>query len=222
MRLEMRSDAANDVLATFPLPDSGGAACSSDPAPNPSTSSDLQARLLSCIARIVQRDQRALEELYDATVGRVHGVALRIVNNAETAEEVVSDVYFQVWRDAERYDPGRGPVQTWLLLISRSRALDALRRRDQALVHPEPHSLAESQADGHGDLQDLLEAVERGTKIQALLKALAPPQRQLLALAFFRGYTHTEIASHLGMPLGSVKSVIRQALHVMRGAIAEG
>ena len=178
-------------------------------------------QLLACVERIVRRDQDALAELYDATVNRVHGVAMRILKNVEAAEEVVSDVYFQAWREAERYDRSRGPVQSWLLIICRSRALDALRRRDPALVHPEPHELLESQADGQGGLQDLLEATQSCSKVHEALATLTPLQRQLLALAFFRAYTYAEVAVHFAMPLGSVKTLIRGALRKMRAAIGD-
>lgn len=216
MRVENRAPSPSHPTSSFAGSESDA------PSLSPSKSNELQAWLLDCIGRILRGEQAALAELYDATAGRVHGVALRIVGNVETAEEVVSDVYFQAWREAGRYDPARGAVQSWLMVMCRSRAVDALRRRDDAIIHPEPYSLAENQADGHGDLQELIEAIERGTRIHAVVAALTPVQRQLVALAFFRGHTHCEIADHLRMPLGSVKSTIRQALHAMRGAMAVG
>ena len=187
-------------------------------APAPRTADSF---MLDCIQRIVARDQAALAELYDMTVNRVHGVALRILKNAEAAEEVVSDVYFQVWREAANYDRARGPVQAWLLIICRSRSVDALRRRDPALVHPEPHHLLESARDERGDLQDLLEATQSGTRVNAALAALPALQRQLLALAFFRSYTYSEVATHFAMPLGSVKTLIRSALQTMRASVGD-
>lgn len=179
------------------------------------------AHLLDCMQRIVNQEQAALAELYDATVGRVHGLALRILKDYAAAEEVVSDVYFQAWREACRYDRARGPVQGWLLIICRSRALDAIRRRDPAIVHPDPHELLDVAPAQQGDLQDLLEATRSCSRVHEALAALAPLQRQLLSLAFFRAYTYSEVASHFGMPLGSVKTLIRAALRELRGMVGD-
>ena len=111
------------------------------PAPG---AADPESKLRKCVARIVLREAKALEELYDATVHRLYSVAFRILKNEEAAEEAVSDAYYQAWREADRYDPSRACVLTWLLVICRSRALDALRRRDEAMVHPDPYALADS------------------------------------------------------------------------------
>ena len=211
MQLQAQADSANQGLAHFePL-----AAAIYPAVENP------DSHLLDCVDRIVRRDQGGLAALYDATVNRVHGVAMRILKNEESAEEVVSDVYFQAWREAERYDRSRGPVQGWLLIICRSRALDALRRRDPSLVHPQPHELISSQMDSHGDLQDLLEATRECSRVREALARLKPLQRQLLSLAFFRAYTYAEVATHFGMPLGSVKTLIRDGLSKMRVALGE-
>ncbi|MDQ3027054.1 MAG: sigma-70 family RNA polymerase sigma factor [Pseudomonadota bacterium] len=191
-----------------------------DAAP-PLLARDVEAHLRACIERVVLRDATALEELYDATVHRVYSVALRILMNEEAAEEVVSDAFFQAWREAHRYDPSRGPVTTWLLIICRTRALDALRRRDPSVLHPDPETLAANDLDDRGDLQDILEATQRRAGVHAALRRVSPIRRQLLALAFFRALTHSEIAVHLGMPLGSVKTQIRQALRELRVVLGE-
>ena len=195
-----------------------------DPVRSPGPLPDSRAHaehLAELLARIVLRDVEAFSLLYDATVHRVFAAAKRIVGNHETAEEVVSDVYLQVWRDAARYDSARAQVQTWILLICRSRALDSLRRADCALVHPDPYVLIEPPSDDSscGDL--LLEALERGARVRAALELLPSLDRQLIALAFFRDYSHSEIASHSGLPLGTVKSRIRHALRVLRNGSGE-
>src|SRR5262252_2674734 len=99
------------------------------------------------LAAIARRDESALAAFYDATISRVYGLALRITRQPESAAEVVSDVYFQVWREADRYDTGRGNVIAWLMTICRSRALDLLRRADEAETHPEPESLLPETAE---------------------------------------------------------------------------
>lgn len=167
------------------------------------------------------RDEVALSQLYDATVGRIHGLALRILGDPQAAEEVVSDVYHQAWQEAERYDASRGQVQTWLLVICRSRALDALRRRDQALLAAQPDAALELQVDNGADVVDIVEAIEQGHAVRACLAALSASQRELVSLAFFKGLTHSEISRSRAMPLGSVKSQIRQALLKMRARLGE-
>lgn len=164
---------------------------------------------------IASNEEAALEAFYDATVKRVYGLALRITRQPASAEEVVSDVYLQVWRDAKRYDAGRGKVVAWLMTICRSRALDLLRRADEAEPHPEPDSLRREAPDGDS-AQDLLQATQQHAWLHRALAKLNPLQRQLIALAFFRGLSHQEIAAHARLPLGSVKTFIRSGLKQMR------
>ncbi|MDE2088485.1 MAG: sigma-70 family RNA polymerase sigma factor [Gammaproteobacteria bacterium] len=167
------------------------------------------------LGAIARHDETALAAFYDATIGRVYGLVLRITRKPELAEEVVADVYMQVWREAGRYDAARGKALTWLLTLCRSRALDCLRRRDPAELHPEPGTLR-SDGVSDDDPADLLLAVEAGSAVHAAMKTLDHCQRQLLSLAFFKGLSHQEIAGYTGMPLGSVKTHIRKALKTLR------
>lgn len=186
------------------------------------TPAELEAtelNLRSLLEAIVGQSQSALSSFYDATVSRVYGVALRVARNPDIAEEIVSDVYMQVWRDANRYDESRGRVLGWLLIITRSRALDALRRQDEAFSHPEPYDLVSEPEDDHSGPQDLLLATESSAALHQALQILTPLQRQLLALAFFKGLSHSEIVEHAGIPLGSVKTHIRRALAELRDAL---
>ena len=172
------------------------------------------------LVAIARRDEAALAAFYDATINRVYGLALRITRQPESAAEVASDVYFQVWRDATRYDAKRGNVAAWLMTICRSRALDLLRRADEAEAHPEPESLRpEAMEQDTG--QDLLAATQQHAALHSALARLEPLQRQLIALAFFRGLSHQEIAAHARLPLGSVKTHIRKALAVLRESLPE-
>ncbi len=174
-----------------------------------------EASLRGWIARVVHQDQQALAELYEAMVGRVYGLALRITRQVQTAEEVTEDCFWQVWRQAPRFDATRGAAIAWIMTIARSRALDALRRGDttQALGDEE---LAGVEAESGSDPHDLLDAVEKQQRLHAALKDLEPLPRQLVALAFFRGLSHEEIAGQMGLPLGTVKSHIRRALLRLR------
>ena len=179
-------------------------------------------KLTPLLAAMAKGDEQALGAFYDATVNRVFGLALRIVRQRDSAEEVVEEVYLQAWQQAARYDSSRGKPLTWLLTICRSRALDYLRRADEAISHPEPETLADELYDERADPEALLLAVERNTQLYAILNELSPVQRQLLALAFFRGLTHQEIADHTQLPLGTIKSHVRKALEQMRERLEQG
>lgn len=185
--------------------------------PSPDSSVDEQQRLCALVARMAKADEAALGELYDAAIGRVYGFALRIVNHVGTAEEIASDVFLQAWRDAGRYDASRSRVLTWLLMMCRSRALDRLRAREaNEVLHDDPETLvAETSAEGGGPA-DLLEATQTSHALHAAIATLQPMQRQMLGLAFFRGLSHQEIADHMDLPLGTVKSHIRRAVEALR------
>lgn len=174
------------------------------------------ATLSAWIDRIAGRDQRALEALYDATSARVHGLVLRITRRAALAEEVVEDTFWQVWRQAPRFDAARGRPMTWLLAMARSRAIDAL-RHDQRFDHDEIAEDGGAEIDsGEPTAHDLLAATRGAGQLHSALSTLEPRARQLVSLAFFRGLTHEEIAAQEAMPLGSVKSLIRRALQQLR------
>ena len=178
------------------------------------------AALAALMARVVDRDERALAQLYDETSSRVYGLALRICRRAAMAEEVVEDAYWQAWRQAPRFDPGRGEVMTWLLAIARSRAIDAL-RRDERFRHEElSDDDAETTAEPEPAAPDLLDAMRGERRVHEALAGLDARSRQLVALAFFRGLTHEEIATQANLPLGTVKSLIRRALLQLRQLLA--
>jgi len=183
---------------------------------------DAEARLIDLLAGIARHDERALGDFYEATMGRVYGLALRITGRADAAEEVAADTYWQSWREAGRYQPARGRVLAWLLTICRSRAIDALRRRDEAQTSPDPDQLRGNEASGPDDPRDLLLLAERNSAVHLALAELGALQRQLLCLAFFRGLTHEEIAAHTRLPLGSVKTHIRKALALLRERLSSG
>ena len=186
--------------------------------PFSSITESLEQNCLHWLSAIRLGDQRALASFYDATVSRVYGLALRITRNAAAAEDVVAEVYIQVWRAADQYDPTRGPVLAWMLVMSRSRALDYLRRLEPAVNMAEPEVLLEHTALDEANPQDLFLASEQNTILRQALSDLAPIQRQLLALAFFRGLSHQEIAEQTALPLGTIKSHIRRGLTALREA----
>ena len=176
--------------------------------------------LRELVARMAAQEQRALERLYDLTVRRAYTVALRIVRSPQLAEEVVEDAYWQAWREAQRYAAARGRVLTWLLTICRTRALDALRRRDPAEAHEDVDRFRAHEAADSCEPSAMIEAVERNSAVRAALESLKPQARQLVSLAFFRGLTQQEIAEASGLPLGTVKATLFRAYQQMRACLA--
>jgi RNA polymerase sigma factor (sigma-70 family) len=187
-------------------------------------------QLCAWLARIVRQDEAALDSLYRASVSRVYGLALRIVRNPAIAEEVTEDTFWQIWRQAPRFEPLRGTALAWMLTIARSRALDALRvqRRINAntvsvdALGDTLEALCEaSDTDtASNDPHDLLEATQCNEQLHQALAQLDPLPRQLIALAFFKGLTHDEIVGQTGLPLGTVKTHIRRTMAVLRKCLA--
>jgi RNA polymerase sigma factor (sigma-70 family) len=159
---------------------------------------------------LVARDEQSLVSLYECTLAKVYGLALKITRRHDLAEEVVEDTYMQAWQEILKFDHNRGPIVAWLMVICRSRAIDALRRLDDAQTHADPDSLNADIGKASSPL-DILLVLERESDIQIAMTKLNSIQRQLIALAFFKGYTHEEIAFNMQMPLGTVKSNIRRA-----------
>lgn len=198
------------------------------PAPRPadmvstttlSTSAALIERdrkLSALVARMAQKDESALSELFDMTAKRLHSFSLRIVRDVGLAEEVTEDTLFQAWREATRFDATRGKVITWLLIICRSRALDAMRRADIADCVEDPDEFRSHEASLMAEPEQLIAQFETGNAVHAALLKLAPKERQCVSLAFFKGLTHQEIADHWHMPLGSVKTLMHRAFAQLR------
>lgn len=168
------------------------------------------------VAAIAHRQQDAFERLYDRYQTTVYYLALKILNARDGAEEVVYDVFWQVWREAARYDAQRGSVGAWLAILTRSRAIDALRaRRGDRMTEEdlEEHLLA---TDSDNDPEENISLAQRALLVHDALESLPSDQRIALELAFFRGLTHVEIAERLAEPLGTVKTRIRSAMLRLR------
>ena len=166
--------------------------------------------------RIEGGDADALASLYDRHAARILGLTTRILGEAGEAEDVLQEVFLQVWRSPRRFDPSRGAVLTWLLVLARSRAIDrlrALRRRGRGREVPiEETPLSSSEP----DLEAKVETARAGTVIRRALGELPAEQRRALELAYFGGYTQSEIADLTGAPLGTVKTRLRQGLMKLR------
>ena len=165
-------------------------------------------------------DSESLSRLYDESVSILYGLAVRILNDPADAEEVVLDVYQQVWRSAQKFDGSRGTVWGWLTMLTRSRAIDRLRcsgpRRTRELPIEENWEVPSGQA--APEEQSLMR--EERELVRRALASLGPEQREAIELAFFRGLTHVEVAEALGEPLGTIKTRIRVGMRKMRDILS--
>ena len=167
---------------------------------------------VALVRRLLQRDVNAFEELYDRHSRIVYGLVLRILQQASTAEEVVQDVFLQLWRNAAQYDTSRGPFLPWLLTLSRNRALDYLRLKSERQRRREDQADELPAVIAAPDFESRLDEKRRALRVRELIGALQPQQRHAIELAYFEGLTHSEIAAKLQEPLGTVKSWIRNGL----------
>jgi RNA polymerase sigma-70 factor (ECF subfamily) len=180
-----------------------------------STAHNPLERLAHLVAQMRRGDERALEELYDTTVGKLFAVAKAILRHENDAEEVVCSTYAVAWANAGRYDPERANVLGWLTMLCRSRALDLLRQRRAERATRGAIDLGQIPDEGHAP-DDLLSLIQEESLAHAALAALTPQRRRLVSLAFQQGLSHPEIARATGLPLGTVKSHIRRALNELR------
>jgi RNA polymerase sigma-70 factor (ECF subfamily) len=165
------------------------------------------------ISAIRSGNQEAMAQLYDSYSSVVYAVALRVLGDAAAAEDVLQEIFMQLWRDPGSFDASRGNLAPWLAVIARNRAVDVLRKRrpqteiSEAVVSVEP---------------DLAGEADRGRtveKVRAVLKDMPAQQRSALEMAYFEGYSHSEISEKTGEPLGTIKTRIRTGLMLLRKAV---
>ncbi len=164
------------------------------------------------VNRLLQRDVSAFEDLYDRHSRVVYALVLRVVQQASTAEEVVQDVFLQLWRNAAQYDGSRGPFVPWLLTLARNRALDQLRLKSERQRRREDQAEELSLVVAIPDFEGFLDEKRRATRVREMVASLNPKQKRAIELAYFEGLSHSEIANVLKEPLGTVKSWIRNGL----------
>jgi RNA polymerase sigma-70 factor, ECF subfamily len=164
-----------------------------------------------------RRDPRAADELYARFAPRVYGLGMVMLGNAAHAEDLVQDTFVKVWRNAHAYDPSRGSVDTWVLLIARSLAVDLIRRKvleTRILASQEtPEVAPDAGPEEHAENRDLADRARRA------MESLSPGQRAALELAYFGGKSSTEVAELEGIPVGTAKTRIRTALIKLREAL---
>ena len=182
-----------------------------------------QTKLYKMLALISKGNKKAFNQFYDATINLTFSSVMRITSNKQLAEEVVSDVYMQVWQTASSFDRNIAAPLAWLTMIARCRAIDVLRREKSATKKQMPLNDNYDVADDDENTGPLVEtlAVEKKRKLKSLLRALGDNERQMIILAFYKDMTHSEIAAHTGKPLGSVKTTLRRAQRGLRSALAK-
>jgi RNA polymerase sigma-70 factor, ECF subfamily len=166
------------------------------------------------VARIRAGDQHAMSELYDRYGKVVYAVALRVLQDTSAAEDVLQDVFLQLWRNPDAFDASRGSLTAWLAVVTRHRAIDRLRQRKPEV------DIEECVIAGGPDLGDEAERNLMIEKVRSVLAEMNPDQRHALELAYFQGLTHTEIAEKTGEPLGTIKTRIRSGLQLLRAKFA--
>jgi RNA polymerase sigma-70 factor (ECF subfamily) len=157
-------------------------------------------------------DEGAMAELYDRYSSVVYSVALRVLTDTAAAEDVLQEVFMQLWRNPGRFDASRGALAPWLSVIARNRAIDLLRKR-----HPES-DIDDVVLSVRPDLAEEADRARTVDKVRGVLGGMPAPQRTALEMAYFEGLTHTEIAAKTGDPLGTVKTRIRAGLIALRKA----
>jgi RNA polymerase sigma-70 factor, ECF subfamily len=179
-----------------------------------------ESRQAELIEEVARGDQQALASLYDATSRLVYGLLLRMLGDAGAAEEVLLDVYAQVWRQARRYTGARGSPLAWLTTIARSRAIDRLRRgRDSARRTEQLDARTFEVASAAASVEEEVAARERAARVRAALEALPREQREVIELAYYGGLSHSEIAARTATPLGTVKTRTRLGMMRLRESL---
>lgn len=169
--------------------------------------------------RLAAGDSEALADLYDAHAAAVYSLALRITRVPADAEDVTQDVFTQAWRQAARFDVARGNLAAWLLMMTRSRALDCLRRARRRPALALETAAAHAIPDASPCVDLIAVTHEEAARTRAALAALPDDQRRPVELAYFEGLTHSEIAARTSTPLGTVKTRIRSAMQQLRTAL---
>jgi RNA polymerase sigma-70 factor, ECF subfamily len=179
---------------------------------SPESETERRASDAALIESIVQRDQTALAVLYDRYAGMLSSVLNRILRDRQAAEEILQDIFFQLWSNPSRFDPARGSLPAWLMVIARNRAISRLRRHNPAAGD----ELAEGAAISTVNLETAAAQRQLLGRVKGALENLPAEQRTAIELAYFEGMSHSEIAQRTGDPLGTVKTRLRSAVESLK------
>jgi RNA polymerase sigma-70 factor (ECF subfamily) len=179
--------------------------------------------LADLLSRVAMGDRAAFRTLYDATQADLFSVVRRITRNDSVAADVLQECFLTVWHRASSYDAGKAAVMTWMTTIVRNRAFDRLSLASTRHETPLPDGDIDGLWEAHdhaGDASAWADAADERRRLHRCMEHLEPQQRQSVALAFLQGLSHSEVAEHLGRPLGSVKGWIRRAMVHLRDCLA--
>ena len=182
-----------------------------------STQADELAGLMQ---RVAEGDQQAFAEIYDATSASAFGIVLRVLRDRAQAEEVTQEVYVEAWKSAARFDSALGSPAAWINTIAHRKAVDRVRSSERRLQREQRHF----ESDGglpDLDTSDIVVAQDEGLRVRKALEGLPEAQRTALRLAYFEGHSYREVAEHLQIPLGTVKTRIRDAMTRLRRQLGE-
>ena len=192
-----------------------------DGAPQGAPSRDAAARLAELLKRASRGDEAAFAEFYDATSARAYGLALRVVRNPAHAEEVTQEAYIDAWRSSTRFDSARGSAAGWLLTIVHRKAVDRVRSVEAATIRDETWQ-RETRPIDHDQTSDAAHSSLEAARVRGAVATLTDVQREAVELTYFGGYTHTEVATMLDVPLGTAKTRIRDGLIRLRDLMGVG
>ena len=170
------------------------------------------------LRRSAQGDESAFGRLYDLVAARVYGLVRRVVRDPEQSEEVTQDVFLEIWRHSTRFDPTKGSALSWMLTIAHRKSVDRVRSAEAARQRDESYGAA-NQDVGHDSTTEQAEQRLDAQLVHRALDTLTETQRRALELAYLSGYTHTEVAAILDLPLGTAKTRIRDGLIRLRDTL---
>jgi RNA polymerase sigma-70 factor (ECF subfamily) len=176
------------------------------------TGAELRASDAALIDRLMQRDETALEALYDRYAAMLSSVLNPILRDTQAAEEILQDIFFQLWRTASQFDASRGSLPAWLMVIARNRAISRLRRHNPAAGE----ALVDNAAISTVNIESAASQKQLLGRVKGALENLPKEQRAAVELAYFEGLTHSEIAQRTGDPLGTVKTRLRSAVETLK------
>jgi RNA polymerase sigma-70 factor (ECF subfamily) len=194
-----------------PRPDAAPQGAASDPL-------DERAQLTGLLRASARGDEAAFAELYDATSRRIHGLVLRVIRDPAQSEEVTQEVFLEIWRLSTRFDDDQGSPLSWMMTIAHRRAVDRVRSAEASTRRDVSYEQRTRETE-HDSTAEAAQASLEARRVRQALHTLTDAQRGALELAYFGGYTHTEIASMLDLPLGTAKTRIRDGLIRLRDTL---
>ena len=191
------------------------------PEPEPGSSAASRPDLGGLLRSSARGDEAAFAQLYDATSSRIYGLALRVVRDPAQAQEVTQEAYLEVWKSAGRFDQAKGSAISWLMTIVHRKAVDRVRSAEASSRRDTTYHDTTNQVE-HDSTADAVETRMEARRVRSALAGLTVVQREAITLAYYGGYTHTEVASLLDLPVGTAKTRIRDGLIRLRDSLGVG